>query len=67
MWSGLNRYDPTTNKIKHFEGNFGFSDSSGWSTYQSRDGVMWVSTQEDNLFRIDFLQNRINDVELGTY
>ena len=66
MWTGLNRYDPTTNTIKHFEANNGFPGSSGWMAYQSRDGVMWLTTQENNLHRINFPEKKINSIELGS-
>ena len=53
MWSGINRYDTLTKKITHYEGSNGFPDKSGWNAYVSRDGVLWISTQEDNLYRVD--------------
>ena len=65
MWSGVNRYNPVTKKIKHYEADNGFPDRTSWTTYQSRDGVMWLSTNE-TLYRIDFIQKRINNIELGT-
>ncbi|MGK2861496.1 MAG: ligand-binding sensor domain-containing protein, partial [Chitinophagaceae bacterium] len=62
MFSGINRYDTVTKKIIHFEGSNGFPDSSGWNAYQSRDGVIWISTQENNLFRADPFHKTINSV-----
>ncbi|MBD0294789.1 MAG: SMP-30/gluconolactonase/LRE family protein [Flavisolibacter sp.] len=56
--AGLNRYDLHTKKITHFGGTAnplsGFKDNSGWCAYTSRDGVLWLSTeQEENLYRIN--------------
>src|SRR5436190_2463127 len=53
MCAGLNRYDPSTEQISHYENSNGFPDSSSWSGFKSREGVLWFSTQEDNLFRAD--------------
>ncbi len=53
MWSGINRYDTITKKITHYEASNGFPDKSGWNAYQSREGVLWIATQEDNLYRVD--------------
>jgi ligand-binding sensor domain-containing protein/signal transduction histidine kinase len=37
--SGLNRYDPQTQKIKYFK-----AFNYGWWSFTSRDGVLWIST-----------------------
>ena len=37
--SGLNRYDPETQKIKYFK-----AFNYGWWSFTSRDGVLWIST-----------------------
>jgi len=55
MWTGINRYDPATNIMKHYENNAGFEDHSGWAAYRSHDGALWISTQENNLYRIDMI------------
>ena len=60
MWSGINRYDTHSKKITHYEKSNGFPDLSGWNAYQSRDGVLWISTQENNLYRVDPLFRTIN-------
>jgi len=60
MWSGINRYDTLTKKITHFESSNGFPDQSGWNAYQSRDGVLWISTQENNLYKVDPFVGKIN-------
>jgi ligand-binding sensor domain-containing protein len=65
MWSGINRYDPATAKITHYEGSYGFPDSSAWNAFVSRDGVLWLSTQSDNLFRVGPFPKSINGVVLG--
>ncbi len=53
MWSGINRYDTATRKTTHFYGSNGFPDSSCWNAFQSSDGELWFSTQENNLYRVD--------------
>jgi signal transduction histidine kinase/ligand-binding sensor domain-containing protein len=65
MWSGLNRYDTATKKITHYEGSNGFPDSSGWNAYVSRDGILWISTQQNNLFRVGPFAKTINNMNHG--
>ena len=61
--NGINRYDPVTKKVTHFGANgdksSGFRDSSPWWAYVSSDGLFWISTQEDDLFRVDLFNNVI--------
>ena len=66
MFSGINRYDTLTKKITHYENNNGFPDKSGWNIYQSRDGVLWISTQEDNLYRVDPFFKTLNRTSTET-
>ena len=60
MQSGLNRYDTLTKKITHYQRSNGFPDNSGWNGYQSRDGVLWITTEEANLYRVDPFRQPIN-------
>jgi signal transduction histidine kinase/ligand-binding sensor domain-containing protein len=46
MWSGITRYDPTTEKISLYANGNGFPDTSGWTGYISRDGVLWIGTDD---------------------
>ncbi|HMG88844.1 MAG TPA: two-component regulator propeller domain-containing protein, partial [Chryseolinea sp.] len=64
--SGINRYDPITKLVTHYEGSNGFPDRSGWRAYTSRDGVLWLSTQESNLFRVDPLRKSIRKITTGS-
>ncbi|MEJ7741746.1 MAG: two-component regulator propeller domain-containing protein [Nocardioidaceae bacterium] len=47
LGNGINRYDPKTAKMVHY-GNkdvaAGFTDNSGWSFCNSRDGILWIGT-----------------------
>ena len=55
--SGINRYDPVTESITHYGDDVDqsgmFKDNSGWCAYASGDGLVWLGTQEDHLFKID--------------
>ncbi|GAC1424392.1 MAG: sensor histidine kinase [Flavisolibacter sp.] len=66
--NGINRYNPKTQKIVHF-GNkdsvSGYSDNSGWCFFNSNDGILWLSTWEGNLYRVDPYQSGIKHVPLG--
>jgi ligand-binding sensor domain-containing protein len=61
--NGINRYDTATKKITHFganaENSGGFKDISSWWINASKDGLLWLSTQEPNLYRVDLLTNNI--------
>ncbi|HEU4860548.1 MAG TPA: two-component regulator propeller domain-containing protein [Chitinophagaceae bacterium] len=52
--SGLNYYDPKTKITKHYElqkDTVGaFTDRTAWWTYTSRDGIVWISTLNGNLY-----------------
>jgi len=53
MYSGINRYNIDTKKITHLEHSYGFPDSTSWNISVSRDGVVWITTENANLFRAD--------------
>lgn len=61
--SGLNRFDPLSKHMQHFEsekdsiGTFG--DHTAWSVFTSREGVLWISTLHGNLYRVNPTQGSI--------
>jgi sensor histidine kinase YesM/ligand-binding sensor domain-containing protein len=58
---GLLRYDPDTKEITRFRSESrinGFTDFSCWCAFKSRDGVLWISTEARNLFRVDPLADK---------
>ena len=61
--NGLNRYDPVTKTITHYGNNADksgeFKDNSSWWANASNDGLLWISTQESYLYRIDLFSNII--------
>ncbi len=59
---GLNLYYPTTGLVTHYEGRQqpdSLFDDGPWSIYSSRDGVIWMSTIQGGLYRINPFQKRI--------
>ena len=60
---GLNRYNPATRLVSHYEGRRqtdSLFDDGPWAIYSSRDGVIWMSTvNANNLYRINPFQKRI--------
>lgn len=64
MWSGINRYDPSTQLMTHYENSNGFADRSGWMSFLSHDGALWISTQEENLFRVDMIPGIVRHTTL---
>jgi len=65
--NGINRYDTVTKKITHFGGNAdksgSFKDNNCWWANTSGDGLIWLSTQEPNLYKVDFFTNNIPHYE----
>jgi len=76
--AGVNRYDPQTKKIKHYESALKsewlggiYDDKTSWAAFSSRDGIFWISTIVGNLLRIDpfdrdlpfvFEANKVNSI-----
>ncbi|KIC92676.1 ligand-binding sensor domain-containing protein, partial [Flavihumibacter solisilvae] len=63
--SGVSRYDPEKKSITRFGNSLQFADNTGWWAYTSREGVLWFSTQEANLYRIDPFNKRFSFWEMG--
>jgi signal transduction histidine kinase/ligand-binding sensor domain-containing protein len=67
--NGLNRYDTGTKKITHYgnnsDGSGTFRDNSGWWANASKDGLIWISTQEAHLYRVDIFTNYFPGLETG--
>jgi len=55
--SGMNYYDPKTKITKHYELEKdtagAFTDRTAWWAYTSREGVVWISTLNGNLYQIN--------------
>ena len=58
--SGIIRYDPILKTITPFVGNSSFSDSTSWTAFQSREGLLWISTEKNNLFKIDIFNKPLS-------
>ncbi|MGB5229356.1 MAG: two-component regulator propeller domain-containing protein [Eudoraea sp.] len=63
--NGISRYDPAAKKIVHF-GISGdqseFEDNSGWLAQANDDGIIWLTTQQPNLYKIDLYNDFIPHV-----
>lgn len=64
---GLNRYDPQTKKITHYESDesSGFRSKSAWTFCNSRDGILWIGSYEGELYNVDPYHNNIPHINLG--
>jgi signal transduction histidine kinase/sugar lactone lactonase YvrE len=53
---GLNIYDPTTQKVSYYgsdaKSNNKIADNLFWIAYKTRDNIMWISTWENNLYKV---------------
>ena len=64
--AGLNAYDTGTKKVTHLDSSNGFPDKSGWNAFVSRDGVLWVtSQQEEKLYRVDPFRSQVTHNSLA--
>ncbi len=61
--NGLSRYDPVSHTNTFFSAKSntlsGFKDNSGWCAHASSDGLLWISTQEASLFKVELYKNYI--------
>ena len=62
MYSGINRYDTGTKKITHYKGSKGFPDSTSWNTFTSREGELWITTENANLYKVDPFHKSIKSI-----
>ena len=57
LFGGITRYDPLSKKMIHYGSSTDTSgdlkDGTSWCAYAAPDGIVWLSTQQANLFRID--------------
>jgi signal transduction histidine kinase/ligand-binding sensor domain-containing protein len=61
--SGINYYNSKTGKTVHYESakdtSGAFVDRSVWWAYTSREGVLWISTLNGGLYRVNAAQKTI--------
>ena len=61
--AGISRYDAVTKKATHYQPSNGFPDSTCWSGYISRDGVLWISTIGSALlYRVDPFHKSLHSI-----
>jgi signal transduction histidine kinase/DNA-binding response OmpR family regulator/ligand-binding sensor domain-containing protein len=65
LCSGVNRYDPQSGITTRYENSNGFPDNSSWNGFVSRDGVLWIATQQNKLYRVNPVRNVIETSRLG--
>ncbi len=61
--NGIIRYDPVTKKVTNYydydANSGGRKDTSSWTAYAAPDGIIWLSTQNANLYKIDIYNSII--------
>ncbi len=67
---GIVCYNPLTKKIDHFNSNDknragGYTDQTTWAIYISKEGIIWISNEQNELFRVDPLQTGFSEVRKG--
>jgi len=61
--AGINRYDPVTKKITHYQTSNAPADSTCWNDFISSDGVLWIATEDSYLlYRVDPFHKTIRSV-----
>ena len=64
--AGISQYNPVTKAITNFNMGKGFPDSSCWNGCISRDGVLWICTENSHLlYRTDINPYTIRSVKCG--
>ncbi len=66
---GLICYDPETKKMNRFTSEDkkrlnGYTDNRPWTACRSKDGVLWISNEQSELFRIDPFQTGFTEVKM---
>lgn len=60
---GVNRYDPKSKKMSHYEASdtaqLSFKDNGSWCAFTSREGLLWIGTNEGNLYTLDPLRQDV--------
>lgn len=68
--NGMIRYDTLTKKVTHFGGMgdtaAAFRDRSCWWACPSKDGLLWVCTQEPNFYKIELFTNTFSLNKINT-
>ena len=64
--NGIIRWDPRTKTTMHY-GTEGIlqgdlTENSSWAAYVSTDGIIWLTTQQSNLYKIDPYIHTISDI-----
>jgi signal transduction histidine kinase/ligand-binding sensor domain-containing protein len=67
---GITCYNPKTEKIDHFSIDDkkrpgGYTHNSTWDIYNSKEGMIWISNENNELFRVDPLQTGFTEVKLN--
>ena len=64
---GIIRYDPLTKKVTHYgssdDKSGALKDTSSWCANATPEGLIWLSTQQANLFKIDIYNTIIPHFE----
>ena len=66
---GIVYYDPSTKKMENFtiddKNRYkGYTGNNGWTSYNSKDGVLWISNEKRELFRVDPFQSGFSEVKM---
>jgi ligand-binding sensor domain-containing protein len=66
---GLNIYDPATQKVSYYgadaKSTKKMADNFFWTAYKTKDNIMWVSTWENNLYKVKPFENTIPHTRIG--
>jgi signal transduction histidine kinase/ligand-binding sensor domain-containing protein len=70
FYNGLIRYDPVKRESVHYGSDDdkarAMNDAMSWSACATSDGLIWISTQNANLFKVDIYHTTIPFIQQGT-
>jgi signal transduction histidine kinase/ligand-binding sensor domain-containing protein/DNA-binding response OmpR family regulator len=66
MFSGINRYDPALNKVTLYKQSNGYPDGTSWNVFTSRDSVLWITNEDNNLYRVEVNKKQVGEIDVHT-
>lgn len=63
--NGINVYDPTTQKVSSFGAGESSDQTLVMGSYKTRDNTIWISTWDNNLYRVNPFQKKLPHIRVG--
>jgi len=64
MWAGITRYDPSSSLLTRFNNSNGYPDDTSWNGFVSSDGVLWIASQKNEMYRVNPIRKVVESKDL---